>query len=597
MLRLVIEDGEGTTHVVPLIRDEITVGRQEGNTIRLTERNVSRRHARLTRTGTDDASPVIIEDLHSYNGVRVNGERIAGQCSLRADDTVQIGDYFLALEAEARSAPSPMDTVVTAMNLAEVSAPLAEDAAARLIVVSSNLAGQEYLLKHRENLVGRTETDDNQVVINHRSISRNHAKIIWRDGQFTILDLASANGLIINGQALSSASLVNGDIIEMGHVKFRFSAPGDDYHFTMADVDDVVLPPNETTMRVLAIGVILLVIALAAYVLTDSLEPDQNMGRRPAVTQTDPSSNAQPNIVNPVQETAQPGQIEAQLLVQAREQQDNRNWSAARSIYQKILSMTPGQPAAKKGLARVEAETENRRLKRAVENAVEKRRWQEAYDISSNFDPLSVYRDDIVSLRRDIQKKLAAGLSEKAQSAIKAGRIADARREIKLLEQYRFAKEEAARLYGLIDDRKQKARAAESRATPPKKVTPKKRKRSAKEKRKSARRAARPKPVKVSGPCNSYNKCLSLAKKTYFKPGKKTPEHFRSVAKMYREAIRINPRKKEAYMHLCTILDQKLRDRRSALNVCEKWAKRENNPAQKDAAQRRIRVLKQALGL
>ena len=140
MLRRVIEDGEGTTHVVPLIRDEITVGRQEGNTIRLTERNVSRRHARLTRTGTDDASPVIIEDLHSYNGVRVNGERIAGQCSLRADDTGQIGDYFLALEAEARSAPSPMDTVVTAMKLEDVSAPLADDAREPAYAEGSGLA-------------------------------------------------------------------------------------------------------------------------------------------------------------------------------------------------------------------------------------------------------------------------------------------------------------------------------------------------------------------------------------------------------------------------------------------------------------------------
>ena len=40
MLKLVIEDGEGTTHVVPIIRDQITIGREEGNTIRLTERNV-----------------------------------------------------------------------------------------------------------------------------------------------------------------------------------------------------------------------------------------------------------------------------------------------------------------------------------------------------------------------------------------------------------------------------------------------------------------------------------------------------------------------------------------------------------------------------
>ena len=35
MLKLLIEDDEGKQTVVPLIRDEITIGRKEGNTIRV----------------------------------------------------------------------------------------------------------------------------------------------------------------------------------------------------------------------------------------------------------------------------------------------------------------------------------------------------------------------------------------------------------------------------------------------------------------------------------------------------------------------------------------------------------------------------------
>ena len=61
MLKLVIQDDEGKTTVVPLVHDEITIGRQEGNTIRLTERNVSRRHARLSRQN----GSLTIEDLES----------------------------------------------------------------------------------------------------------------------------------------------------------------------------------------------------------------------------------------------------------------------------------------------------------------------------------------------------------------------------------------------------------------------------------------------------------------------------------------------------------------------------------------------------
>src|SRR6476620_3302061 len=96
MFKLVIQDDEGKTTVVPLIRDEITIGRKEGNTIRLTERNVSRRHARILRNNGE----VHIEDLGSYNGIRVNNARIAERVSLRVSDKVQIGDYKLYLKAE-----------------------------------------------------------------------------------------------------------------------------------------------------------------------------------------------------------------------------------------------------------------------------------------------------------------------------------------------------------------------------------------------------------------------------------------------------------------------------------------------------------------
>ena len=51
MYKLVISDDEGKTTVVPLIRDMVSIGRKEGNTIRLTERNVSRFHAQVVREG------------------------------------------------------------------------------------------------------------------------------------------------------------------------------------------------------------------------------------------------------------------------------------------------------------------------------------------------------------------------------------------------------------------------------------------------------------------------------------------------------------------------------------------------------------------
>ncbi len=75
-MRLVIEDEAGTRSIVPFAGEPIVVGRApEGVTFRLTDRNVSRRHARFVLQN----GSVFVEDLGSLVGTRVNGERIDGK--------------------------------------------------------------------------------------------------------------------------------------------------------------------------------------------------------------------------------------------------------------------------------------------------------------------------------------------------------------------------------------------------------------------------------------------------------------------------------------------------------------------------------------
>jgi pSer/pThr/pTyr-binding forkhead associated (FHA) protein len=113
-MKLVIEDSAGTRSTVSFTGDEITVGRApEGNTVRLGDRNVSRRHARFLRQGTT----VIVEDLGSLVGTRVNGEPIQGRRKLRAGDVVEIGDFDVAVLGDGVSTedapPPPLPPAVT----------------------------------------------------------------------------------------------------------------------------------------------------------------------------------------------------------------------------------------------------------------------------------------------------------------------------------------------------------------------------------------------------------------------------------------------------------------------------------------------------
>src|SRR3954463_10473659 len=99
MWKLTIEDDEGKRTPLSLGREEYSIGRGEENTVRLTERNISRKHAILKKNG----SGWTVEDLNSYNGSFVNGTRIGGEHELAHADVLQLGDYRLELLDEEQA--------------------------------------------------------------------------------------------------------------------------------------------------------------------------------------------------------------------------------------------------------------------------------------------------------------------------------------------------------------------------------------------------------------------------------------------------------------------------------------------------------------
>jgi hypothetical protein len=63
---------------------------------------------------------------------------------------------------------------------------------------------------------------DNDLVVEHPRVSRHHAQLQQRQGQWWLLDLGSANGTTVNGQPVSEAALQVGDVISLAGVEIRF---------------------------------------------------------------------------------------------------------------------------------------------------------------------------------------------------------------------------------------------------------------------------------------------------------------------------------------------------------------------------------------
>lgn len=317
-MKLIIEDDEGKRTVVPFVRDELTIGRHEDNTVRLTEKNVSRKHGRLVR----EDGAFFIEDLKSFTGIRVNGEKIAGKHPVREGDLIQISEYDLSLQAgpeekkaveeglgeddepthvpqaqaapeqhelepqhepesqpelqhepqhepEPQPEPEPQHEAAAAereaeaaaeadarkkadtaiIRLSDLKAPevheepvrqLPKEKRPRLVGVGGAWRGRELELDRTPIRLGRS--DENDVEIDHPSISRKHCRLHLEGVTWKVMDAESRNGVRVNGEPYATIGLRHGDTIEIGHLNFMFVAPG----------HTVSLPPENVRVAALA---------------------------------------------------------------------------------------------------------------------------------------------------------------------------------------------------------------------------------------------------------------------------------------------------------------------------------------------------------
>lgn len=138
------------------------------------------------------------------------------QTSALVPDPGQTTEQF-----EIVAAPPEHTVTVTELGAADFLEGIDDDHRATFVLVVGPSPGLVISLGG-EMTIGRDTTAE--IRIDDPAVSRSHARVTVRGGQYVLEDLGSVNGTIVNGTRVSRHSLVEGDRVQLGpRVVFRFT--------------------------------------------------------------------------------------------------------------------------------------------------------------------------------------------------------------------------------------------------------------------------------------------------------------------------------------------------------------------------------------
>ncbi len=188
---------EGQAHELALVDEITTIGRGRDCDVVLLDERVSRQHTEIYYDGEN----YFVSDLGSFNGTVLNGEMLGDTRPLEHGDQLQIGPVGLRFELVAVPEGKPRSTLVVPEST--------------LQAFLETHDGTRFELAKSKTTIGRGQGWD--IPLHDRAISRPHAEITRQEERFTLTDLGSANGTLVNGQLVTEPQTIeDGDMILFG---------------------------------------------------------------------------------------------------------------------------------------------------------------------------------------------------------------------------------------------------------------------------------------------------------------------------------------------------------------------------------------------
>ncbi len=215
-------------------KSEITVGRGQTNDIVIMDSKMSRLHARFEFTAGGE---VAVTDAGSTNGVRVNGNKV-DKAVIQPGDVIQLGESQIRYERSSEEdegmtiieSELDLDRTVADFVLPTVLNDTSED---RIVIYTPDKTWEVLLNNKVDSLtIGRSANND--VVIEHPSVSRSHAQIVRDHRTFKMKDLNSSNGMFVNGERCGEVILDNGVAVKLGYATIIYKSGFMEEHLTIA---------------------------------------------------------------------------------------------------------------------------------------------------------------------------------------------------------------------------------------------------------------------------------------------------------------------------------------------------------------------------
>jgi len=226
---------DGGKQEFELSKSQITLGRGLTNDITITDSKISRTHARIE---VDDQGRVKLVDLGSTNGSSLNGEKVV-EAHVHPGDVITLGSTQVRYQFNDPSEDIGMTMIESETDLDKTVADLA-------LPISLNDTDVDRLVVHTPMRTWEIELDDtidsltigrdpgNDIVLDHPSVSREHARLTRDHLTVTIKDLNSSNGIWVNGAKSDEVALEDGMVLKVGFANLIYKHGFQAKHLTIA---------------------------------------------------------------------------------------------------------------------------------------------------------------------------------------------------------------------------------------------------------------------------------------------------------------------------------------------------------------------------